>query len=147
MLLRLFLGIFVLYIFAHPAYAQEDDFPQRLELAEKMLEIRPAKQQLEIAVNAYLDRAMADASENDKEIVRSALLKIMNPKALEKITVDSYAEIFTLKELEAMVAYYRLPEARSASDKQGQINARIAPEIVRMLDQALTKFRTETQGP
>ncbi|HOO81198.1 MAG TPA: DUF2059 domain-containing protein [Alphaproteobacteria bacterium] len=134
-------------MFCAPAFAQGDDFPQRLKLAEKMLEIRPAKQQLETAINAYLERAMAGASENDKEVVRSALLKIMNPKALEKITVDSYAEIFTLKELEAMVAYYNQPEARSASDKQEQLNARIAPEIVRMLDQALVRFRTETQSP
>ncbi|MCB1581132.1 MAG: hypothetical protein H6859_05295 [Rhodospirillales bacterium] len=145
-MLRLTLFVSIL-MFCAPAFAQGDDFPQRLKLAEKMLEIRPAKQQLETAINAYLERAMAGASENDKEVVRSALLKIMNPKALEKITVDSYAEIFTLKELEAMVAYYNQPEARSASDKQEQLNARIAPEIVRMLDQALVRFRTETQSP
>lgn len=145
-MLRLTLFVSIL-MFCAPAFAQGDDFPQRLKLAEKMLEIRPAKQQLETAINAYLERAMAGASENDKEVVRSALLKIMNPKALEKITVDSYAEIFTLKELEAMVAYYNQPEARSASDKQEQLNAQIAPEIVRMLDQALVRFRTETQSP
>ncbi len=130
-----------------PVYAQQDDFPQRLELAEKMLELRPAREQLENAVNAYIQNYMFSAPESDQAVVRNALLQIMNPKALEKLTVDSYAEIFTLKELEAMVAYYSLPEARSASDKQAQINARIAPEIIRMLDQALVKFRTETQSP
>ncbi|MCB9982167.1 MAG: hypothetical protein H6861_00630 [Rhodospirillales bacterium] len=130
-----------------PAYAQEDDFTQRLELAKQMIEIRPAREQLEKALDIYLSRSMANASANDKEVVRSALMQMMNPKALEKYTIDAYAEIFTAKELEAMVAYYSLPEARSASDKQNDLNARLGPEIVRMLDQALTRFRTETQSP
>ena len=76
----------------------------------------------------------------DQEVFRDALLALMNPKALEKIAVDAYAEIFTLVELEAMVEYFSKPEARSASDKQRELSRRLAPQIVEMLDRALIKL-------
>lgn len=141
--------VFVLFILmcSFQAHAQEGDFTQRLELAKQMLEIRPAKDQLEAAVDAYIAHVMVSASENDKEVVRAAFMQMMNPRALEKISIDAYAEIFTRKELEAMIAYYSLPEARSASDKQDQLDARLGPEIIRMLDRAVVRFRTETQTP
>jgi len=130
-----------------PAFAQEDDFTQRLKLAKEMVDLRPASEQLESALDAYINNYLLNLSASEKETFRSVMLQIMNPKALEKTAVDAYAEIFTLKELEAMVAYYSLPEARSSRDKQKQLNARMAPEIVRMLDQAMMRFRTETDLP
>lgn len=146
MLLRVFFCILIFGL-APPVLAQGDDFAQRLVLAEKMLEIRPAKGQLENAVSQYVSNYLFNSPEEDQENFRDAVLSVMNPKALEKITVDAYAEIFTLAELESMVEYFAKPEARSASNKQGQLSARIAPQIIEMLDQALIRLRTETQTP
>ncbi len=145
-MLRAFLFLLIL---AHPSFAvaQGDDFAQRLVLAERMLEIRPAKMQLESAVDSYISNYMFAYTERDQQIFRTAVLKVMNPKALEKVTVDAYAETFTLKELEAMVEYYAKPEARSAGEKQLEFDRKIAPEIVEMLDQALMKVRTQSRIP
>ncbi len=127
------------------AVAQEGDFSKRLDLAEKMLEIRPAQKQVERAVDAYIKNYMVTASDKDKELFRIAMVKAMNPKALEKVAIDAYAETFTLAELEAMVEYFSKPEAQSASDKQSQLNAKIAPEISSMMDRALMRLRSDSQ--
>ena len=146
MLLRALLFIVVMGLSA-PVVAQEDDFPQRLVLAERMLEFRPAHKQLRSALDKYISNYLVKYSETEQQIFRTSILKSLNDKALEKITIDAYAEIFTLKELEAMTEFYAKPEARSASDKHGQMNARITPEIIRMLDQALMKMKAEAQTP
>ena len=127
------------------AQAQDDDFVQRLVLAEQMVEIRPIDKQLSRAIDAYITNYMFNASEADQDVFREAMKRLMNPKALEKVAVDAYAETFTLKELEAMVEYFSKPEAQSASDKQRQLNARITPEIGQMFDRALIKLRTDAQ--
>ncbi len=127
------------------ASAQEDDFLQRLELAERMMEIRPVQAQVDRAIDVYVQNYLLAASEEDKEIFRTAMRRLMNPAALEKVAVDAYAETFTLKELEAMVEYYSKPEAQSASDKQRLLNSKIAPEIGRMMDRALIRLRTDQQ--
>ena len=146
MLLRALLFVTIMS-FSAPAFAQEDDFAQRLALAEKMLEIRPAGEQLRSALDQYIQSYLVRYPETEKQIFRASILKAVNEKALEKTAVDAYAEIFTLKELEAMLEFYAKPEARAIREKQGELNARVKPEIIRMLDQALMKVRLEVQTP
>lgn len=110
-----------------------------------MMEIRPVQAQVDRAIDVYVQNYLLAASEEDKEIFRTAMRRLMNPAALEKVAVDAYAETFTLKELEAMVEYYSKPEAQSASDKQRLLNSKIAPEIGRMMDRALIRLRTDQQ--
>lgn len=129
------------------AFAQDDDFSRRLALADQMLELRPASTQLEKALDLYIQNYMLNQSEENKTFFRDTILKILNPKALEKVAQDAYAETFTTAELEAMVEYYSKPEARSASEKQPRFNAMVTPEIIRMLDQAVMRFKTEAQNP
>jgi len=137
------LALFVLLLMFSAPVIAEDNFSERLELAKQMLEIRPAKQQLENAVDTYIRNYMFAYPEKEQQAFRMGLLRVMNPKALEKTSVDAYAEVFTVKELQAMVEYYSKPEAQSATNKQNALNAKIAPEIVRMLDHALIRTRTE----
>ena len=124
-----------------PALAQ-DDFGKKLELSEKMVELRPARIQLENALDVYIQNYMRRSSEEEQADFRAAILGVLNAETLEKITIDAYAETFTLQELEAMVEYYSKPEARSASDKQGELKDKIMPEIVRILDDALMRLRS-----
>lgn len=143
----MFIRLIAIIILAWPAVAaaQDDDFVQRLELAERMAEIRPVQKQIERAVDSYIKNYMVTASDEDKELFRIAMIKAMHPKALEKVAVDAYAETFTLAELEAMVEYFSKPEAQSASDKQRALNAKIAPEIANMMDRALMRLRSDPQ--
>lgn len=121
---------------------QEDDFAQRLALAKQMLEIQPAEEQIERAVDSYIRAYLFTQSEENQNTFRQSILSAMKPKALEKISVDAYAEIFTVEELQAMVDYYSSPEAKSAAEKRGELNGRISPEIAKQLDGALMRLKT-----
>jgi len=112
-------------------------YDERVELAKQMHELRPVRDQVEGAINQYAQtRPPAE-----RESFKTAMRNVFNVKALEKISVDAYAETFTVEELRAMVEYYSKPEARSASAKTAQYGAIVYPEIVRMLDRAAIRLR------
>lgn len=134
------------FAFAQPVIA-EDNLEQRITLAEKMLELRPAREQVSRAIDTYIRTYMIAEPPKTQEAFRIAMLSVMNIKALEKLTIDAYAETYTQEELAAMVAYYSQPEARSASDKQEQFARRLTPEIVKMLDQAAMRIKTGAAAP
>ena len=133
---------------APSAYAQnaaDDDLTARLVLAEQMVEIRPVRDQVKTAIDQYVKITMADTTDQNRQKASLALMKIINIKALQQISIDAYAEVFTHGELQAMVEYHSKPEAQSASAKQADLAGKISPEIVRMLDQAMIRARTEAQ--
>lgn len=133
-----------LVLVSGPAWAQDDaTYAQRLELAKKMHELRPVSEQ----VNTAIDQYAQTQPENQREAFKTAMHSVLNTKALEKISVDAYADTFTLPELEAMVEYYSKPEARSASDKFDDYAKIVYPEIVQMLDRAAMRVKTGGEGP
>ncbi len=140
--------LFVVFMCLVPvAYAQEaapdtsqDDgaFIRRLELSRKIQDLRPAKDQIESAIDRYTARL----PQAKREVYKSAIREVFNYKALEKASIDAYAEIYTEGELQAMYNYYKTPEAATASEKSGQYAKIVYPEIIRMLDRAMMRVKT-----
>lgn len=140
--MRLFLCL-ILLLMPSPSFAQaQEGLDRRLELAQKMLEINPVRDQVRMAIERYINAFYLTAPESEQARFRVALENVLNFKALEQITLDAYIDTYTQEELEAMVAYYALPEAKSARAKQQQFNDRVYPEMIRMLDQTLIRART-----
>ena len=123
---------------AAPAVAEDPTYEERIALATKMHELRPVREQVDHAIAQYAQ----SRPEGERESFKSAMRNVFNIKALEKISIDAYAETFTVEELRAMVEYYSKPEAISASDKLNSYAAIVYPEIVRMLDRAAIRVRT-----
>lgn len=113
-------------------------YDERIVLAKKMHELRPVREQVEQAINRYSQTR----PEGERESFKSTMRNVFNMRALEKISIDAYAETFTAKELSAMVEYYSKPEATSASEKFDNYAGIVYPEIVRMLDRAAIRVRT-----
>jgi hypothetical protein len=152
--MRLFLSILILAGVAFPAFAQNAEttpvtapeastLDQRLELAQKMQDLRPVREQVDAAIDKYVQTL----PENQRAAMATALKSVLNYKALEKISIDAMAETYTVEELASMVEYYSKPEARTASDKFEQYSAKVFPEIGRMLDQALMRVKTGAPTP
>ena len=120
------------------AIANDPTYDERRQLAAKMHELRPVRDQVEMAIDQYAQSRPA----SERESFKVAMRNVFNVKALEKISVDAYAETFTVKELRAMVEYYSKPEAISASDKFSDYANIVYPEIVRMLDRAAIRVKT-----
>jgi uncharacterized protein len=145
--LKTFLMLVALCVFTAGAYAAEADadpsLAHRLELAKRMHEIKPVKDQVDKAIEIYVERL----PEKEREVYRTALKQIMNYEVLEKVSVDAYVQTYTEAELEAMVAFFGSPEGRSASEKFDAYGKIVYPEIVKMLDQAIMKAKTGTPAP
>jgi len=130
----------LLLAFAMPAMAQDQtatDEARKRELAQEMHEIRPSDQQ----VNAAIERLAQTYPPEQREAFKLAMSRALNYKAVEHISIEAMMETYTLPELEAMVAYFRQPEARSASDKYEDYAAKVRPELIKLIDKALMRVR------
>lgn len=111
---------------------------KKVELAKKMHAIRPTREQVDAAV----DRAAMSIPQFQRAAFIASMRSVLNYNAIERISIDSMVETYTLKELEAMVAYYSTPEAISASKKVGRWAQAVQPEIIHMIDKAMLRVRT-----
>lgn len=115
------------------------DLALRRELSARMNAIRPAREQIDAAIE-QVARSGVPADEQQGFIL--SLQRIIDYKALEKASVEAMAETFTAAELKAMVEYYDKPEARSASEKFPDYQKKIEPLVYQMLDRAVMQMRT-----
>lgn len=119
--------------------ANMGDMALRLELAERMHRIRPAREQVDSAIEQV---ARSGIPPEEQQGFILSMQRIIDYKALEKASVEAMAETFTIAELKAMVEYYEKSEARSASDKFPDYQKKIEPLVYGMLDRAMMKIRT-----
>lgn len=120
--------------------ADAEDFERRHEIATEMHKLRPAKDQVDAAIETVSRKLPQAQRETFKMSMRNAL----NYNAIEKVSINAMAETFTLAELEAMLEYNKKPEAISANQKFDDYQKKVGPEIVRMIDKAMMRVRTGT---
>jgi len=134
----------LLFCFSLPALAQvtESDAEKRMELSEKLHEIKPIKPRIDRSINTIANQM----KQSDQRAFAATVKRILNYNAIETASIKAMAEIYTVPELEAMIEYYQKPEAISAAEKQDEYQARVAPEITKMMDKALMEMRTGGSG-
>lgn len=116
----------------------ESTLEERIKLAREYHQIRPTREQVDGAIR----RASNLVPPSERDAFISAMMSVLNYNAIEKISVDAMAEIFTVEELRSMVEYYKKPEAQSAVNKSYKWAEEVQPEIMRMIDKAMMKVRT-----
>lgn len=131
---------------AAPAFATSagngPDYAERLQLATKMHELRPAKEQVEEAVNAAANR-LPQATRAD---FVASMMKSIDVAALEKQSIEVMAQTFSKVELEKMIGYFGSPEAKVIAEKLAIYQAAMNPVIIQMLDKAAMEARTGAPG-
>ena len=137
-MIRIALLSLALIVFsAFPAAAQ-DDAALKTELVNRMHEIRPAKAQVMEAVN--------EVSRNLPPLERDKFLKMvdrgLDVEKLDKLSRDTMMDLFTVAELQKMVDYFGSPEAKSIGEKLPKYQAKIQPELFKMMDAAMMEQRT-----
>ena len=111
---------------------------KKADLAREMHQIRPTR----VQVDAAVEQAAKGMDEQQRRAFISAMKTVLNYNAIEKISVDAMVETFTLSELQAMVNYHKMPEAKSISEKMPNWAMKVQPEVVRMLDAAIMRVKT-----
>lgn len=120
---------------------EEDSYEERLKLSRKMHEIWPVRPKVETA----LDIIAEQIEPQERAAFKAAMRKAIKFKALEEASIDAMADIFSIKELEAMIAFYGSKEGRSISFKTGDYEKVLEPVLIEMIDKALlnVKFGSE----
>ncbi len=116
----------------------EATLKRKLELAKRMHDIRPTR----IQVDSAVFQASMSLPVRERRGFINSMKGMLNYNAIERISIDAMVEVYTLKELEAMVEYFSKPEAKSASDKVPNWVSILQPEIANMIDKAMIRIRT-----
>ncbi len=117
-----------------------DDYEQRLTLAREMHEIWPTRPKIESVLDNVVQRAPAQ----ERLRIKAALRKAIKFDALDEASIDSMAEIFTIKELQAMISFYGSKEGRSVSFKTDDYEKSLQPILSKMMDKALLDIKLGT---
>jgi hypothetical protein len=122
------------------AMAQEDlgSKSERLKLAKQMNDIRPARAQVDEAVQAV----SRNLGPMEKERLLKLVARAFDYKALEAKSIETTAELFSVAELQKMVDYFGSPEAKAVATKLSKYQDVMQPIIIEMLDKALMVEKT-----
>lgn len=121
--------------------AETDNYDERLNLSRKMHEIWPVRPKVENA----LDIVAETIPQQERLRFKAALRKAIQFEALEQASVEAMADIFTAKELQAMIAFYGSKEGRSVSFKTSDYEQALQPSLVKMIDKALLDVKLGSQ--
>lgn len=117
------------------------NYEERLKLARDMHEIWPIRPKIEAA----LDKISEQIEIQERLRFKAGMRKAIQFEALEEASVDAMADIFSAKELEAMIAFYGSKEGRSVSHKTSDYERAIEPVMVKMIDKALLDIKLGPQ--
>ena len=120
---------------------QADDYEARLKLARQMHEIWPVRPKVEGALESISYKVPKLERLKFKAAMRAAI----QFEALEQASAEAMADIFTAKELEAMIAFYGSKEGRSVSHKTSDYENALKPALIKMIDKALLDVKLGAQ--
>ncbi len=113
-------------------------FQERLVLAGKFHDVRPVRPMIENAI----ERTVSRLPLKDQIPFRKAVDSALDYDAFVEESVRAMASVFTVAELEAMIAYYGSEAGRSSMQKMSAYGDLMAPKITGLLDEALMVVRT-----
>ncbi len=120
---------------------KDDNYEERLALSRKMHEIWPVRPKVENALDAVAEQIQPQ----ERLKFKAGMRKAIKFEALEESSVDAMADIFTVKELEAMIAFYGSKEGRSVSYKTSDYERALEPTLIKMIDKALLDVKLGSQ--
>lgn len=121
--------------------AAVDDYEERLTLSRQMHEIWPIRPKIEAA----LENITEQIPQQERLKFKAAMRQAIKFDALEEASIDAMADIFSVKELKAMIGFYGSKEGRSVTHKTSDYERALEPVMVKMIDKALLDVKLGTQ--
>jgi hypothetical protein len=113
----------------------------RLAAAQRYLKAVPPSDM----VADTLDRVASQVPEDRREEFKKALTKVVSSERIEALTLQAVTKHFTVKEINALAAFYGSPEGRSITKKFGDYMADVMPAIQEELSAAMEEIHKEIQ--
>jgi hypothetical protein len=136
--------IILIVLLAVPwAFGQQvaDTPANRLAAAKRYLQAVPPAEMVADTV----DRVAAQLPEERREEFKKALTKVVSSERIEALTLQAVTKHFTVKEINALAAFYGSPEGRSITKKFGDYMADVMPAIQEELAGAMEEIHKEVQ--
>ena len=90
-----------------------------------------------------VDRVASQVPEDRREEFNQALAKVVKSERIEKLTRDALVKHFTVREINALTAFYGSPEGRSITKKFGAYLADVMPAMQEELSSAIEEIHKE----
>jgi len=110
-----------------------DDKAERIRLSKDLHDIRNIRERINATI---LDAANTIPPADREDFQRYVQLKV-NYDALEEKSIQYAAEVYTVPELKAMIAYFGSPDGQSAEAKGATFSGKIAKDITAEIDAAI----------
>lgn len=143
---RLFSGLMlaVAMLAATPALAQSNEASKRLALSHRFIELLQAEQmgtmlgQMVVQMSPSVSDEMSEAEADEFQAMMGEIAADMMPRLFDAMA-PVYAEIFTLEELEGLVAFYESDIGQSLLRK----NYESAPQIMAAINGVMPQLMLE----
>ncbi len=122
-----------------PAQTVADTPANRLAAARRYLKAVPPMEM----VTETMNQLSAQLPEESREEFKQALTKVLASERIEKITLDAIVKHFTVKEIDALTAFYGSPEGRSITKKFSAYMADVMPVIQQELSKAIGEVHSD----
>jgi hypothetical protein len=118
---------------AAPAQGTADTPANRTAAAKRYLKVVPAAEM----VAETLERLAASVPEDMRDEYKKTLAKVIKSERIEAMTLEALTKHFTVREINALAAFYGSPEGRSISKKFGDYMTDLLPAIQDELGKAM----------
>jgi hypothetical protein len=134
--MKLFLAI-IFGIFTYSALALDDTTANRQQQADRLCQIRPIKEEMEVYV-ANLTKKMLPSRQ---QYYKDLYLKYLDYDALEKIRKDYYVTYFTADELKGLADFTSTPAGKSIMNKMELTESNLFSSLKGELEKAKLKMQ------
>ena len=123
------------------AFGQQlaDTPANRLAAAKRYLKAVPPSEMVADTLDRVADQVPAERREEFKK----ALAKVVSSERIEALTLQAVTKHFTVKEINALTAFYGSPEGRSITKKFSAYMADVMPVIQQELSKVVGEVHTD----
>lgn len=136
------LSVLTIGLISLPAMAQDtSDTAAKMDLAKKYSTLAP----LQDAINKSIEELVLQVPMDNRVLLKSTLERNIKIDQLESVSEMAMVDVFTLNELEALVAFYETPEGRAIKDKMPLYQSRLEPIITQMIRDAVESYDNQVK--
>lgn len=143
--MRLFLSTaLIIGAFSFPTLAQDQnttDLAKKLELAKQYSDSVPVAEE----VNKSIEQLIVQVPVDQRVLLKSTLQRHIKVDQLKSVSEMALADVFTVKELEALAAFYATPEGKAIKEKMPAYQARLEPVLNQMIRDAVESFDAQVK--